>query len=89
MWVFHTNDTDIGSVRPCYTEETQQAAADFLNLSPRNAVQILTDEGCEYAVWRGASDELNNFYYQMLPLEEPDAEGWDFTAIEALVDLQG
>ena len=70
-----------------------QELIDYLNESPRHALAITgfeeeSDE-CEIKnavyVLCGASDQPDNYYYGLLPAEDPnDAEGGDLTAKEAI-----
>jgi hypothetical protein len=87
-----TNDEQMG--RPArFSHYTKEELLTHLKASPRNAVvlQVISLEGedmdlQEVAVWCGASDEANNYYTQVLPLDEPDADGGNLTAEEALAD---
>lgn len=66
----------------------------YLNENPRHAVVLhagkddyfdLISYDPPLYVLRGASEELNNFYYGTMPAEDPnDAEGGTYTAEEAL-----
>ena len=46
---------------------------------------ITSADGELVAVWCGASGERSNYYLQPLPLDEPDADGGDLTAQQAVI----
>lgn len=67
-----------------YREYSVLELETYLSEQVLNAV-VVSHGGRETAVFRGASEDLSNFYTQDLPLEDPgDAEGGDWTAREAL-----
>lgn len=68
---------------------TVAEAEQYLNDDPAHAVIIHgTDRAVftpELYVLRGASEDLDNFYWGLMPAEDPnDAEGGDLTAAQAL-----
>jgi hypothetical protein len=79
-----TDDSEMGSTPPSYTSSSMQEIVRYLNSSPRNAVIVQSNTGFDIAVFRGASDSLDNFYVQPLPLDEPDADGGSWSAQEAM-----
>lgn len=86
LTVYLTNDTDMGAPKNDPVEMTRDQVVSYLNQDPRHAVIVIVcgPSDDQVAVFRGASDQPNNFYVQVLPLEEPDADGGDWTASEAL-----
>lgn len=85
MLTCFTNDDEMGPLREdtdFIDRKTAEVVA-YLNADPRNAV-VLNNQLAQMAVWRGASEQLNNFYWQDLPLEDPDSNGGDLTAEEAI-----
>ncbi len=73
---------------------TPQETVDFLNADPGNAVVITGREvaGREVVftddkfvvVWRGAGQDLQNFYYEKYPLDDRLGMGGDLDAAAAL-----
>ncbi len=90
MEIIFTNDTDMGDKTKGtrFDDAPIEDVVTYLNESPRNAV-ILN----EVAIFRGASDEPDNFFYADLPLEDlNDVDGGDLTAaqaVEAALDPEG
>ncbi len=88
-----TLSTDTDPSTGTRIETTPKAIIDYLNENPRHAITIhdLNEESGECTahnpqyILRGASEELNNYYYGPVPAEDPnDASGGDLTAEEAL-----
>ncbi len=100
LMVHLTDRSTMGSdihATPGITKLTLAEAVAYLNDDVRNAIVItgVTMEGEDddesdglpswyVAVWRGGSESLDNFYFQALPLEEPDSNGGDLTAEDAV-----
>ncbi len=74
---------------------TPTEAVDYLNADPRMALVItsvtvgvrvhpLIPNGHHIAVFRGAAETSDNFFYQELPLSNPDADGGDLDAETAI-----
>ena len=82
LMVCVTNDEEMGEPEK-FIKLSVYEVENYLKASPRHAV-VINHNNMEIAVWRGASEELNNFFVQALPLEEPDADGGDWTAAEAI-----
>jgi hypothetical protein len=79
-----TNDLDMGEI-VTFQIYDREFVIKYLNENAKHAVVIdLGDR--QTAIWRGASDQNDNFYYQDLPLEEPDCSGGDLTAEEAVTE---
>lgn len=82
----------LGHSQPGNEILTTAEAVAYLEANPRNAIVITgLDEvsgeckpNGQVAVWCGAGEKLDNYYYQALPLDEPDADGGDLTAIRAI-----
>lgn len=72
--IYLTNDSDMG----CPNQASQQLDAHaiqlYLQQSPQNAVVFEHADGRQTAFFQGADYSFNTWYYQDLPLEEPDAE---------------
>lgn len=82
-----TDDSNMGD--PTKFQDTTPAdLVTYLNANPRNAVVVDLDDR-QVAIFRGASEDLDNFYYQDLPLEDPDANGGDLTAQQAVDEVLG
>lgn len=81
-----TNDAEVGDPSGVYVSVLFETACDVLNADPRNALVAETDSGKKIAIFRSASDEADSFYLQELPIYEPDADGGNLTASEALTD---
>ena len=61
----------------------------YLDADPSNALIVETKLGT-YAVFRGAGGGADNFFYQELPISDPnDAEGGDLTAEDAIHSIMG
>jgi hypothetical protein len=81
--VILTNDEHVGDGTGRKGKALVNNMIRHLKASPRNAIEILG----EVAVWRGAGGDDSNYYYQSLPLTDPnDAEGGDLTAEQAVVE---
>lgn len=74
---------------------TPTEAVNYLNADPRTAIVItgvtvggrahpLLPNGHHVAVFRGAAETLDNFFYQETPLSHPDADGGDLDAETAI-----
>jgi hypothetical protein len=81
-----TNDEDMGTPVGNSTPYDARQAKGYLDKSPRHAV-VLINGTLQIAVFCGASDESNNYFYQELPLEDPnDANGGDLSSDQALYE---
>ena len=81
--VCRTNDSEMDAPSE-FKRLKKSMIVSYLNQNPRNAV-VIDKDGVQIAVFRGASDEPNNFYTQVLPLEDPnDADGGEYTAEQAI-----
>ncbi len=81
-----TNDRDMARSDDL-TEIDLEACVAYLEASPRHAVVVEAPDGGQIAVWRGAGEHLENFYWQEVPVESPDAEGGMLTARDALDEV--
>jgi hypothetical protein len=83
-----TNDSDMGNPGSNVREYSLLELENYLNANPRNAVVVSHRSGQQVAVFRGAGEDLNNFFIQSLPLEDPgDADGGDWSAKVALTTV--
>ena len=58
----------------------------YLEADPRHAI-VIQGKARQVYVLRGASEELNNFFYGDMPAEDPnDADGGDLTARQAVTE---
>ena len=90
-----TNDSLMGSPGPtAYGEwadllgETLAkvgAAEEYLKADPRHAV-VLENNNSQIAVWRGASEKEDNFFWQLIPLENPGDSVESGSAMNALTE---
>ncbi len=88
MRALFTNDSDMGEAAEAgsFEERTKAEIAAYLNADPRHAAVVDTGD-LQIAVFRGADDGPASFYTQALPIDEPDADGGDWTAAAALDDI--
>jgi hypothetical protein len=89
---FKTNDEEMGTAHGAAVTRDAQEALDWLKREPTNAVILGMDPGdpCQgVAVFCGAAYDVGNYWVQALPLEEPDADGGDWTAEQAMLVAAG
>ncbi len=68
-----------------FTEIDRDTIVAHLNAAPDNAAIIGNEFDVEYGIVRGGSGADNNFFYGLMPLEDPnDMEGGELTAAEAV-----
>jgi len=87
-----TTDADLADMPQAF--RTPADVVSYLKQSPRNAVVIIdadtdisgvVESSGPHYVMRGASGELNNYYWGHYPAEDPnDAEGGHLTAEQAV-----
>ncbi len=92
--VAFTDDSQMGAqAEGDFKSATREQIISYLNQSPRNAVVINVgtavgfEDAEKIAVFCGAAESPDNYFYQALPLEEPDADGGDLTAEQAVDEV--